>query len=145
MLWVLFAVNTVALLVWEFVVAKGEQRRGARWVTRLLASVSGGFITTLAVMSVLAAESAPSLFGALAWVIWMACAYYWYRYIELDVYVLAIGVLSVVTVVSASLGRLFFSGDVETFLSLLIMSIVVIGLSACGAYWLRGVVAGDKS
>ena len=145
MLWVLFVVNTIALLVWEWVVTKGVDHRKARWMTRLLATVSGGLVSTLAILNLLGSdESSFSQFGVLAWLGWMALAYYWYRNVEVDVYVLAIGVLSVIAIVSVFLGRFLFS-EVDAFASLIIMSGVIIGLSAAGAYWLRSVVVGEQS
>ena len=146
MLWVLFFVNTLALLVWEFVVTKGASRRKVRWMTRLLATASGGLISTLAILSLLGSELLSlSLIGVLVWVAWMACTYYWYRHIVLDVYVLALGILSVIAVSSVLLGRFLFDGHLDVVVALIVMSIVVIGLSASGALWLRVVVAGEES
>lgn len=146
MLWVLFVVNTIALLIWEFIIAKGVEHRKVRWMTRLLATVSGGLVTTLAILSLLGSElfSFVSL-GVIVWGAWMVCAYYWYRHVEVDVYVLAIGVLSVIAVVSVFLGRYLFDGLDNMFAALILMSLVIIGLSASGAFWLRGVIVGEQS
>ncbi|RVU84078.1 DUF2157 domain-containing protein [Leucothrix sargassi] len=144
MVWVLFVVNTVALLIWEWVVRNGSERRKIRWMTRLLATVSCGFITTLAILAIIAFDSAfADMLGVVVWVVWLACAYHWYCKVLLDVYVLAIGVLSTIAVVSVFLGRILFGGDMDAIPSLLFMGLVVIGLSAAGAFWLRGVVVGD--
>lgn len=141
MLWLLFVINTGALLVWEWMVSRGQsQRRSIRWMTRLLATVSGGLITALAILGVIGEGQWGGLLAPLVWVVWMACAYYWYLKVELDVYVLAIGVLSAIAVVSTTLGRLVFDSGLDDAGGMLLVSLCVIGLSAMGALWLRGVV-----
>lgn len=147
MLWLLFAINTVALLVWEWLVHSGRStRRSVRWMTRLLATVSGGIITTLAIFAVLGESSLGTLPDLLSWVIWMLIAYYWYRKVELDVYVLAIGVLSVVAVINVALSRVLFEMlDIDGSGGFTLMSLSVIGVSALGAVWLKRVVAKEQS
>ncbi|PID46689.1 MAG: hypothetical protein CSB47_02610 [Proteobacteria bacterium] len=140
-LWVLFMINTIALVIWEWMVTGNHQssQRSARWIIRLLATASGGLITALAIFNILGEVTWGSLVGPSLWLLWVACAYYWYRHIELDVYVLAIGVLSVVAVINTVLGRhlLYVEWDAS---GLLLMSFSVIALSALGGFWLRGVV-----
>lgn len=146
MLWLLFLINTAALLIWEYLVSRGHSsRRSIRWMTRLLATVSCGLITALAIFGVFGDGKWTSVLGPLVWLLWMASAYYWYRKVVLDVYVLAIGVLSVVAVVNVVLARLLFEGGMEHSGGLLLMSLSVIGLSAFGAFWLRGVVKGAQT
>lgn len=138
MLWLLFVINTSALLVWEWIVSRGQsERRSVRWMTRLLATVSGVLVSALAIFGVIGEGSWG---GVPVWILWMACAYYWYCKVELDVYVLAIGVLSVIAVVNTALGALVFANKFDDFSGLLVMSFSVIGLSALGALWLRGLV-----
>lgn len=146
MLWLLFLINTTALLIWEYLVSRGHSsRRSIRWMTRLLATVSCGLITALAILGVFGDGKWVSLLGPIVWLLWMACAYYWYRKVVLDVYVLAIGVLSAVTVVNVVLARILFEGGLEHTGGLLLMSLSFIGLSALGAFWLRGVVKGAQT
>lgn len=143
MLWLLFVINTVALLVWEWLVHSGKTpRRSVRWMTRLLATVSGGLITTLAIFEVLGDEPFNLLSGLVGWVVWMTVACYWYRKVELDVYVLAIGVLSLVAVSNVMLSRLLFDSlNMDGSASFLLVSLSVIGVSALGAVWLKRVVS----
>ena len=144
--WLLFIINTSALIIWEWLVNKGHSsRRSVRWITRLLATVSGGLISALAILAIFGNANWISLIGPVVWVVWMTCAYAWYRKVELDVYVLAIGVLSAVTVVNVALGRLLFDGGLGHTGGLLLISLSVIGLSALGAFWLRGVVSEEQS
>lgn len=146
MLWLLFGVNTSALMVWEWMVVRGRSsRRSVRWITRLLATVSGGLITALAILGIFGESEWISWLGPLLWLLWMVCAYYWYRNIDLDVYVLAIGVLSAVAVVNVVLGRLLFEGGLDETGGMFLMSLSVIGLSALGAVWLRKVVKEEQT
>jgi len=146
MLWLLFLINTTALLVWEFLVSRGHSsRRSIRWMTRLLATVSCGLITALAIFGIFSDSQWLSLLGPIIWLVWMVCAYLWYRTVVLDVYVLAIAVLSAVAVVNVVLARILFDGVLEHSGGLLVMSLSVIGLSSFGAFWLRGVVKGAQT
>lgn len=141
LLWILFLINSVALLIWEWRVMHGHsERRSVRWITRSLATVGAGLITALAIFGIFGNGHWLSLLGPLVWLGWMALAYYWYQNVDLDVYVLAVGVLSVVAVVNVVLGRILFEGGLDYVGGLLLMSLSVIGLSALGALWLRGVV-----
>jgi len=141
MLWVLFVINTGALLIWEWLVQTGtSSRRSVRWMTRLLATVSGALMTALAIFAVLGNESFAMLTGLLGWVLWMLIAYYWYRKVGLDVYVLAVGVLSLVAVTNVILSRILFeSSSLGGTGSFLLISLSVISLSALGAVWLKRV------
>ena len=148
MLWLLFVINTVALVVWEWLVQTGNSsRRSVRWMTRLLATVSGGLVTALAIFSVLGNYIIIGSFpGLIAWIVWMLVAYYWYRKVELDVYVLAIGVLSAVAVINTGLSRAMFDEfDVAGVFGFMLVSLSVISISAFGAVWLKRVVAEAQS
>ena len=147
MLWLLFAINTVTLYVWEWLVHTGSLLRcSVHWVTRLLTTVSGGLVTAIAIFAVWESNILAFILGLLVWVIWMAVAYYWYRKVELDVYVLAIGILSIVVVINVALSRVLFDEwDLYGSGSFMLMSLSVIGVSALGAVWLKRVVAEAQS
>lgn len=140
LLWILFLINTCALIIWEWVIAQGKSRRSLRWMTRLLATVSGGLITTIAILVLIDDGWTSFLVGITAWLAWMAAAYFWYRLKVLDVYVLAIGVLSVVAVLNVAIGRMLFHGVLDNVAGLLVISLTVIGCSALGAVWLKRIV-----
>ena len=137
-LWVLFALNTLALLVWQMIAAR-EQRD--QWAIRILATASGGLITTLAVYFLV--ETGSSSWALVVWFAWLAIAYLVYRHIVPDVYVLAGGVLSVIVVVTTGLARNMLKSS-ETAGALLFIGLVVIGLSAAGGWWLKRVVGESK-
>ena len=146
MLWLLFVINTAAFLVWEWLVQSGSAtRRSVRWMTRLLGTISGGLITALAIFSVLGHDSFSLLPGLVGWFIWMLLGYYWFRKVELDVYVLAIGVLSLVAVSNVILSRLLFENMGGGSGSFLLISLSVITVSALGAVWLKRVVSEEQS
>ena len=139
MLWVVLLLSTGALVVWEACGAYGVTWLRERWATRLLATASGSFMTTLAVFSILDSLERDSL-GFLVWLVWLGAAYVVYRRLTLDVYVLAGSVLSVTIVMTCFLGR-YMLPEYTDASSLLFLGLIVIGLSAAGGWWLKQVVA----
>jgi uncharacterized membrane protein len=132
-LWLLFAINTVALLVWEGLALSGIQWLRERWSVRILATVSGGLATALAIADIVDRHSSG---GLAAWAAWMAAAYVLYRHKVKDLFVLAGGVLSVVVVVSTAVVRHLFSVDAGAFL---LVGLLIIGISAAGGWWLKSI------
>ena len=143
MLWLLFVINTLALVLWEWLVYSGRvARRSVRWMTRLLATISGGLVTALAIFAVLGNHIIGVLPGLFAWVVWMLIAFSWYRKVALDVYVLAIGVLSIVAVINTGLSRVMFDTfDIAGVIGFMLISLSVVSISAYGAVWLKRVVS----
>ena len=135
-LWVLFGLNTLALVVWEGAALAGLAWLRERWAPRLIATAGGALATALAVMDVF--RSNEFGMGGPVWLAWLAAAYAVYRHRLKDLYVLAGGVLSAVVVVAALLGRLLADSRAEAGVFLLI-GLVVIGMSAMGGYWLKQV------
>jgi uncharacterized membrane protein len=134
-LWLVFALNTVALLVWEGLALSGIQWLRERWSVRILATASGGFATALAVSDIVGRHTGA---GAAAWIAWMIAAYVLYRHKVKDLFVLAGGVLSIVVVVSTFVVRHFFRVDAGAFL---FVGLLVIGISAAGGWWLKSIAA----
>ena len=134
-LWVLFALNTVALIVWEGLALSGIQWLRERWSVRILATASGGFATALAIADIMNKHSNG---GFAAWIAWLAAAYILYRHKAKDLFVLAGGVLSVVVVVSTAVIRHFFRVEASSFL---MVGLLIIGISAAGAWWLKSIAA----
>lgn len=141
-LWLLFALNTGALAVWEGCALAGVEWLRQRWAVRVLAVASGGFATTLALFDILDWRSASGL-GVPAWLAWMGCTYAVYRRRIQDIFVLAGGALSVIVVVATFLGeRLIRDGEAFAFL---LIGMVVIGLSAAAGWWLRSIARKDDA
>jgi uncharacterized membrane protein len=135
-LWVLFGLNTAALIVWEANAALGFGWLRERWAARLIATASGALVTALVIIAIFDAKAGAG-WNALAWFAWLGAAYAAYRRWLKDVYVLAGGVLSIIVVVTAFLAKHLLRGfDAGGFL---LIGLVVIGLSAAGSYWLRAV------
>jgi len=134
-LWLLFALNTVALIVWEGFALSGIQWLRERWSVRILATASGGFATALAITDIVGRHASG---GFVAWVAWLAAAYVLYRHNVKDLFVLAGGVLSVVVVVSTAVVRHLFRVDPAAFL---MVGLLIIGISAAGGWWLKSIAA----
>jgi hypothetical protein len=137
LLWVLFALDTVALVLWETLAARGAPWMAGRWAPRLIAAGSGGLVTALAIWGILDWRD-TSGWGVPVWLLWLGAAYLAYRRWQRDVFVLAVGVSSVIAVVTSYLLWRMRLADAGGFL---LVALVVIGLSAVGARWLRAVAA----
>jgi len=135
-LWLLFGLNTLALLAWEGTALAGVAWLRERWAVRLLDTASGGCIAALAVIDIFDTDGIG--WGVVAWVAWLAAAYAAYRHAVKDLFVLAGGVLSAVVVVAALLGKLMLDSRADAGAFLLI-GLVVIGMSAAGGFWLKNV------
>jgi len=100
-----------------------------------VATASLGYATLLVTWAIVDHESGGvAAFAGYAAL--LACAYASYRHRIRDLYVLALGVLSLVIVVAVFLGNnLLRHGDAAG--SFLFIGLTVLGLSAAGGWWLR--------
>lgn len=135
LLWLLFWVNTVALAAWESAATRIAWLR-ERWALRILATASGGVVTVLALFDIVDWREAGGL-GVPAWLAWLGAAHFFYRRRARDLFVLAGGVLSAIVVASTFLGKHLLK--IDSAFGFLLMSVVVIALSAAGGWWLRTV------
>lgn len=135
--WVLFAFNAVALLVWEGAARGGVVWLRARWAPRLLLGVTASLVTVLAIHAILG--DSDNGWGMGAWVVWLAAVYAIYRRTAKDLFALTAGVLSVVVVTAAFLGKHVLSSSSAG--SFLFIGVVVIALSAVGGLWLKNIAA----
>ena len=133
MLWLVFFFNTLSLVVWEFSTNRWHWL-SERWAIRLLAIGSGVPVTML----ILHAIFSPALDGVvsyLAWATWLALMYFVYRKVRSDLFMLAGCCLSGITVTISFLGKhLLADGSPGSFLFL---ALVVIGMGAGAAIWLK--------
>jgi uncharacterized membrane protein len=74
MVWVMFGVNTLALVAWEWAAFVGVEWLRERWATRLLATASGGTVSALDLMAVIDWPD-TGVFAVPAWLAWLAAAY----------------------------------------------------------------------
>jgi uncharacterized membrane protein len=135
-LWLAFGLNSAAAAIWETAAAHGVHWLRARWAARLVATASGGTVTALAVMAIL--EWQRSGWDLVAWLAWLGVVYAVYRHVVKDLYALALGALSVITVTAVFLVKQLKWNDAG---ALLFSALVVIALSAAAGYWLRRVGA----
>ena len=132
-LWVLFGVNLVATIAWEFGLACGIAWLH-RWGARALATLTGVFATSIGVLAVVDSNEIGT--GAiLAYIAWILAMYAYYRLRVFDVFMLAGALLSAIVFITAFLGKQLLShGEAGGFL---LIALVVIGMSAAGAWWIR--------
>jgi uncharacterized membrane protein len=139
LLWALFGLNNLALALWEAAHRLGLAWLRDSWPPRLVAIASGSAATFLVVWAILDFSSVRSS-GALmvvAYLAWLGAMYFWYRRVRPDLFMLAGGVLSLVVVVTIFLSHHLLDHDAAA--GFLLIGLVVIGLSAGGAVWLRSV------
>jgi uncharacterized membrane protein len=136
--WALAALNTVALVAWETGVWRGYTWMQDRWPARVIAVASGTAVTFLGLWGIFEASD-PDVIAIPAYFAWLAAAYYYYRRQTRDLFVLAGGVLSLIVFVTSWLSDALLShADAG---SLLLIGVVAIGMSAAGAWWLKGIAA----
>jgi len=139
--WAIAILNAGVLVCWELAASVGPPWTRARWAIRIVAALGGISVTVLAVMGILDHQHIDAL-SLSAYVVWIAGAYFYYRHRVRDLFVLAGGVLSVVVTVACLMGKVMVQGrDVAG--GLLMIGLVVIGLSALGAWWLRELAADE--
>jgi len=138
LIWMLFALDGIALIAWEIGTRLGTPWMQPRWPARVLVVAVGTAITALAWSTILD-RAGFHLLRLLAYLAWLGATYVWYRRASVDLFMLAGSVLSVIVVVAAALGRILLNiGDAGGFL---LVGVVVIGLSAAGALWLKRIAA----
>lgn len=134
----LFCFNSLALLAWELAARHLAWLQGRREV-RLLAVMSGFSISWL-MLSFIFNDSADSNgFMLLVYPAWLAAMYWVYRYLIIDVFMLAGLCLSVIVVSTAFWGdSLLKANDGLGFFALAFWVII---LSSAAIKWLKQVVA----
>lgn len=134
--WALFLFNTVAWLAWEAIAIRVNWLQ-ERWAVRLLAIASGVAITTLAWLAIFAQYPTRAA-ALLVYAGWLASIYALYRKRIVDLFMLAGACLSVIVFLTTFLGyKLIRHGD--TVAAFFIMSLLVIGMVAAAAFWLKKV------
>lgn len=137
LLWALFALNSLALIGWEAAHRIGVAWLRDDWPPRLAAIGSGVFATALIVWAIMGGDGAGSVaLAVLAYLAWLAAFYFWYRRRRPDLFMLAGGVLSLIVATVTLLSRNMFDTGSSGFL---LIGLVVIGMSAGGAIWLKSV------
>ncbi len=137
LLWALFGLNSLALIGWEAAHRMGVEWLRDDWPPRLVAIGSGVFATALVVWATMGGDGGGSVaLAVLAYLAWLAAFYFWYRRRRPDLFMLAGGVLSLIVATVTLLSRNMFDSGSTGFL---LIGLVVIGMSAGGAIWLKSV------
>lgn len=137
-LWTMFALNGLALALWEAAHRAGLSWLEDSWPPRLLSIAAGIAATALVISAILGSgDSAPMrVLAVLVYVAWLAVLYAWHREVRPDLFMLAGGVLSLIVAVVAFLSYHILDAGSGAYL---LIGLVVIGMSAGGAVWLRSV------
>lgn len=133
-LWGLFGLNTLALIAWEW----GARFRSwtRQWAVRLLA-VGSGVPMTLLTMTLIADVGLVWSPVLAIYPLWLAALYGIYRYWRPDLFMIAGGCVSALTVATLLLARLLlWEGDWQEG-SLMLISIAVLAMGAGAVVWLK--------
>lgn len=126
-LWGLFGLNTLALATWEWGACSCGWPR--QWAVRLLA-VGSGVPMTLLLMTLIVDVGLVWSPVLVIYPLWLAALYGVYRYWRLDLFMIAGGCVSLITVTTLLLARvLLWEGDWQEG-SLLLITIAVLAMGA---------------
>lgn len=134
-LWSLFVFNTLALIVWELGALRWPWL-AAGWPRRLLA-LGGGVPMTLLTLDLIGGHRASPGVLWLLYPLWLAALYVVYRRWRVELFMLAGGCLSAISVIAYLLANALFP-RVEAG-GLLLMAAVILGLSSLAVVWLKRV------
>lgn len=134
--WLMFLFNGLLWVIWEFAAMHFAWLR-ERWAVRLIAIVAGTSVTLLMLEAIFDSADYP-LMAAIGYFLMITGIYLVYRRKLPDLFMLAGLCLSVITVVTSQLAEALFRHGNETG-SFLLMSILVIGMAAVAAIWLKRV------
>ena len=138
MLWLLFAFNIVVLLLWELAIHRWA-RLNERWALRLVAVFAGLVITWLVLYDIVQYKDSQ-VYPGLVWIGWIAAMLFVYLRVVRDLFMLAGICLSAIVVVMVFVSRHLFNGDEAA--AFLILAVMIIGMGAGAAVWLRHVYRG---
>jgi len=134
LLWIFFIFNTSAWALWEFFSTRYEWLK-SNWAIRVLGFVSMTAVTSLSLSFLWEEQSGVAI---LVWFAWLATVYWAYRVRKVDLFMLSIMALSFSTVLVSFLINALFQHSFNLG-SLLIIGLVIIGLGAGFASWLKSV------
>ena len=137
-LWWLLALNSFAWFGWELLSSRFEFL-SKRWAVWLLAITCGVHITWLVILAIFDSQTiVHSIVVWIVWVIWIAVIYFVYRHRYTDLFVLSIGCLSGVVVITSAVARLLFESSLVAW-GLFVLAILLVILGSTAATWLRNV------
>ena len=140
LIWMFFAFNTFALIVWEYLKGNFEWLNSS-WAIWLLGFVSMMSVTGLALNSIWESTQSLALF---AWLGWLAMFYWAYRVKRIELFMLSLGALSFSIVVVNFLINIISWRHFE-LIAILFIGMVIIGLGAGFASWLKSLQKEDQN
>ncbi len=132
-LWFFVLLNTALLCTFEYFSLRNKAWNNNRYVNQLLALAAGTATTILAIWSIFEYKMGVSEFAF--YLVWIASAFYIYRYKLRDLFVLSMGSLSVIIIVISLLIKAIDNSMDEG--GFLIVSFAIIGLSTLAGVWLK--------
>ena len=145
-LWLLFALNTLAWAVRDLVAFMTTwDWLAERWTARILAVFSGTLITTMAIIALLSKYDDDFRAALFIYPVWMLAIYGVYRHVLLDVFVLAGGVLSAIVFITVWLSDVLLDHASDEAGIFLLISLIIIALSALGGFWLKSVAQQEQA
>lgn len=132
-LWIFALLNTALLCAFEYLSFLQKYVSNNRYVNQLLALAAGTATSFLVLWAIF--EYKVELAGFIFYVVWIACAFYIYRYKVRDLFALSMGSLSVIIVaVSLLIEAIDNSMDDGGFL---LISFAIIVMSTLAGIWLK--------
>lgn len=135
MLWSLVLINTPALIIWQFASHRWSWL-DRDWARRLVAVASGASITSLLLYTII---SESAIFPWLVYPLWLVGFYWFYRRVHPDLFMLAGACLSGILLTVVFVAENMLSLGVADAGSFLLLAILILGLSAAAAAWLKRV------
>ncbi len=139
----LFIFNTLALLIWELLSGKLVWLKG-QWATRLLALSGGVSITWLVIDTIFKVFEGQNLLLVFIWIVWMISLYFVYKNIRRDLFMLSGIALSGIIVTATFLLKVIFEEGMDIG-SLFVAAVLIVGMGAGAAFWLRNIQRGWKA
>ena len=130
--------NTVSFAAFELA-GKKFPWMAERWAVRLPAVASGSAITFL-MIHVMFEEDSAHLYALVACILWVSALYITYRKIIPDLFMLAGLCLSLIVIITSYFIKLIVESEIYDDAGVfLLIALLVIGMAAAAAVWLKKV------
>jgi len=135
--------DMAALVLWELGARHGLRWLEGRWAPRLIATAAGCVLTWMYLFWIVDDEPGQRSI-MLVWPLWLFASTAFYLLIRRDLYILSGLMLALIVVVTTAFGVWLFRNHVEFFGGLALIGLVIIGMSAAAAIWLRRLAQGES-
>lgn len=142
--WILFFINTMALVIWEGIAyqskVRGKSFGRPIWVIRILLFSSGSILTSIIVHYIFESygyRKGSVLLPIFVYLLYMGGGYWYYRQRQKDIFALTGGVLSAIIVSTSIIAKYII--DFNDAGGFLVIGLLIIAQSGFGAWWLKKV------